>query len=151
MTLKQLKISEAKEIINNFNTSGDKIYTLVRDLESFNLLKNMEQSEEKMIKSFAVGGFIHYAYTNLDGKGIVNFYEKLGMTVSTLSDDKTVIQTEDFKIKNVSKNLAILSLVTDIKIGKGLLLKFVNVHSVIRNLDEILNLANEVKSKMLKV
>jgi hypothetical protein len=47
---------------------------------------------------------------------------------------------KQLKIKNVS----ILSFITDIKIGK-VFLKSVNIRSVIRNL------ANKVKSKMLKV
>jgi len=145
MTLKQLKISEAKEIINNFKVQGANVLTLVQDPKAHDELVKMKSGPEKLCRGFAVGGFIHYAISNLNGKGIVEFCDMTNVSITT-AEDRTVVSSLEFNKINCSKNLAILSAITGIKIGKGLLLKFANVHTIIRDLDEILATAKHMKT-----
>jgi len=144
MILKDLKISEAKEIIKSKGYVGNNVFTLVQDLDKFDDMKKCEDIIEKQIKSFACGGFVHIA-SNENGRGIVEFCERNNLPIKTLHNDKTVVQVDDFKLYTTARNLAILSATTDIKISKGLLLKFKKANEVINDLDKILETARSIK------
>jgi len=153
MTLKQLTKTVAKRLINSYKvkTSEDvTVLTLTTDLDMYDYTKTIKDTQKRLIASFVSGSFIHYSTDNLQGKNIYAFYTNLGLNISTSKDNITVMQSEDFKLKNTIKNLAILSHLSGVKIGKGLLLKFADVHYVIRHLDFILEEARKIKTLMEK-
>ena len=148
MTLKKLKISEARSFLrkNSKFNAGTNVFTLVGDLDTFERMTKLESSEEKMIKGFVHGGFVHIASAD-NGKGIVEFCNKISIDIET-TEDITVVNTNDFKIKTKARNLALLSEYSGIKISKGLLLKFENVHVIIKDLEEILDTAKIMKANL---
>jgi hypothetical protein len=144
---KELSKKDLIKKINQYNFDGSNVYYLVDNVKEYDEFRkqNFQDKIEKIINAFGVGGFVKYAYTTFEGKGLIEFCKDNGLPIVVSSIDKNVVEKESFNKINKARNLALASIILNKNPNRTILYKLYNPHQI-SDINEIIYFAKLIKN-----